>query len=269
MATKAVLFDLDDTLAPEETAVEAAFLATCEIAHRRHGIEPGALHEAIRREARELWRGFPTSPYCQALGMSSWEGLSADFLGDDPNLRELRARTPSFRLDAWSRALAKHGISNASLVEELATTFPQERRRQHTLFPGVETALTELRANFTLGMVTNGPPDLQREKIEATRLAPYFRAVIISGEVGIGKPDPRIFALALEKVATRPEEAVMVGNSLSRDVVGAQEAGLKAVWINRAGNDREDDDVTPDAVITSLSQLGDALRALADESSDI
>ena len=43
MATKAVLFDLDDTLAPEETAVEAAFLATCEIAHRRHGIEPGAM----------------------------------------------------------------------------------------------------------------------------------------------------------------------------------------------------------------------------------
>jgi putative hydrolase of the HAD superfamily len=250
-------------LVPEEAAVEAAFLATCEIAHRRHGIEPGALHKAVRRQARGLWHGFPTYPYCQALGMSSWEGLSANFLGDDPNLTELRARTPTFRRDAWARALAEHGISDASLVEELATTFPHERRRQHTLFPDVETTLTELRVDRRLTIVTNGPPDLQREKIETTELAQYFEAVIVSGEVGIGKPDPRIFALALEKVAVPPDQATMVGDSLSRDIEGAQAAGLKAVWLNRAGNDRKDDSVTPDAEITSLDQLAHVLKALA------
>ncbi len=262
MIARAVLFDLDDTLVPEEAPVERAFLVTCEIARQRYGIDPAALHEAVRRHARELWHGFPTSPYCQALGMSSWEGLSVDFLGDDPNLRTLREWVPTFRREAWSRGLAQHGISDASLVEELATTFPHERRRQYTLFPDVETALTELRVDRRLTIVTNGPPDLQREKIEATHLTPYFQSVIVSGEVGMGKPDPRTFALALKEVAVPPDQATMVGDSLSRDIAGAQGAGLKAVWINRAGHDREDDNVTPDAEITSLDQLAHVLRAL-------
>ncbi len=263
MIATAVLFDLDDTLVPEEAPVERAFLVTCGIARQRYGIDPQALHGAVRRHARELWHGFPTSPYCQALGWGSWEGLSADFLGDDPNLRTLREWVPTFRREAWSRGLAQHGISDASLVEELATTFPHERRRQHTLFPDVETALTELRVDRRLTIVTNGPPDLQREKIETTELAQYFEAVIVSGEVGIGKPDPRIFALALEKVAVPPDQATMVGDSLSRDIEGAQAAGLKAVWLNRARNDREDDSVMPDAEITSLDQLAHVLKALA------
>jgi putative hydrolase of the HAD superfamily len=87
---------------------------------------------------------------------------------------------------------------------------------------------------------------LQREKIRGAKLAQYFDAILISGEVGIGKPDTRLFMLALEALETSPAEAVMVGDSLARDILGAQHAGLKGIWLNRSGSDPTDQ-VTPDS----------------------
>jgi FMN phosphatase YigB (HAD superfamily) len=59
--------------------------------------------------------------------------------------------------------------------------------------------------------------------------------VIVCGDVGVGKPDRRIFEWALEAVSARPGEAVMVGNNLAKDVEGALAAGVGAIWVNREG----------------------------------
>ncbi|MDE0220605.1 MAG: hypothetical protein OXJ90_15170, partial [Spirochaetaceae bacterium] len=66
MAITHVLFDLDDTLVAEESSAEAAFLATCEHARERYGVDPHALHRAVRKRAREAWFAAPTNAYCQA-----------------------------------------------------------------------------------------------------------------------------------------------------------------------------------------------------------
>ena len=261
MAIRSILFDLDDTLVVEGAAADAAFLATCKRAHEKHGINPEALHQAVRYHAGELWRASTTITYCRAIGISSWEGLWARFLGSDPNLKRLRAWAPTYRREAWFRALADHGVSDLSFAEELSATFLLERRARHTLFSDVEDSLTNLRKVYRLALVTNGAPDLQREKIQGTNLARYFDTILISGEVGVGKPDCRIFGLALDALAASPSETVMVGDSLTRDILGAQWTGLKGVWLNRLRNDAGNQ-VTPDVQITSLNQLHERLPAL-------
>jgi len=255
----AILFDLDDTLMVEEASAEAAFLATCERAREQYGIDPEVLSQAVRCQARQLWRASPTITYCRAIGISSWEGLWARFLGEEPKLKALHAWAPTYRREAWSRALVEHGVRDLSFAEHLAATFQDERRSRHIVFPNAEPTLKALRGTYRLALVTNGAPDLQREKLQGANLAHYFDAVIISGEVGFGKPEPRIFALALDKLAARPERAVMVGNSLTRDIIGAQQSGLRGIWINRSGVDCGEE-VTPDAQITSLSELCDVLQ---------
>lgn len=264
MGIRSILFDLDDTLVIEEDFADAAFLATCEHAHKKHGIDPGALHQTVRSHAGELWRASATITYCRAIGISSWEGLWARFLGSDPNLKRLRAWAPTYRRETWFRALADHGVSDVSFAEQLSGIFFVERRERHILFFDVEDSLTNLREIYQLALVTNGAPDLQREKIQGAKLAQYFDEILISGEVGVGKPDCRIFELALEVLNTSPSETVVVGDSLTRDILGAQHAGLRGIWLNRSGSDSISP-VVPGAQITSLSQINELLPILAEE----
>ena len=264
MAIRNIFFDLDDTLVKDGASADAAFLATCEQAYEKYGIDPKALHRSVRYRARELWRGSKTIAYCRVIGISSWEGLWAFFLGSDPNLKNLRAWAPTYRREAWSRALADYGVNDSAFAERLSDIFWLERRSRHVVFPDVEDNLTNLRKNYRLALVTNGTPDLQREKIQGANLARFFDTILISGEVRIGKPDCRIFELALEKFTASPSETVMIGDSLTRDILGAQHAGLKGVWLNRSNNDAVDQ-IRPDAQITSLNQIHELLPMLASE----
>ena len=213
----------------------------------------------MRVRAREAWFAAPTNAYCQAVGIASWEGLWARFIGEDPNLEALRRWAPAYRRDAWSRALEDFGICEAPFAERLATIFPAERRARHVVFPDVEDTLAALRGTWRLAILTNGTPGLQREKIAGSGLAHYFDAITVAGEVGAGKPDARAFAAALKAAGATPGRTVMVGDSLRRDVQGAQQAGLRAFWLNRTGREHELD-VTPDAEVGSLSELPALLR---------
>ena len=263
MAIRSIFFDFDDTLVIEGASADAAFLATCEHAYKKHGIDPNALHQAVRFHAGELWRASETITYCRAIGISSWEGLWAGFLGSDTNLKRLRRWAPTYRRETWFRALADYGVCDLPFAKQLSTTFRSERRARHIVFPDVEDTLESLRQVYQLALVTNGAPDLQREKIHGTQLARLLDKILISGEVGIGKPDTRIFKLALETIAASPKETVMIGDSLTRDILGAQQAGLKGIWLNRSGKDSISP-VVPDAEIRNLSQLYELLPALVD-----
>ncbi len=252
---KVILFDLDDTLIAQDACDDAAFHAVCNYAHRQRGVTAGALDHAVRPIARQLWRESPTSSYTDRIGISYTEGLWGRFGGDEPALRELHDWAPTYRREAWSRALMEQGVEEAPLAEELAALFGQERRARRFVFPDAAPALRGLRADYRMGLITNGAPDLQREKLHGSGLEPFFDAIIVSGEVNVGKPDPRIFALALARLGARPDEAAMVGDSPARDIAGAQRAGVRAVMIKRPGLQRDLAGITPDAQIATLDQL--------------
>ena len=260
MSIRAVIFDLDDTLVVEKASAEAAFLAACEVARDKYGIDPQALHEAVRGTAGELWYASDTHPYCKEIGISSWEGLWAGFDGDEANLKALRKFAPVYRIQSWVDALAEFDIVDLSLAAQLADAFGIERRKRHIVFDDVPGVLDKL-GKYRLAIISNGAPGLQREKLAGSGLGAYFETVVISGEQGVGKPDPKLFEIAVELVGVKADEAIVVGNSRNTDILGAQNANIKSVWLNRDNSDY-DSDVVADYEITGLGELGGILRKL-------
>jgi len=260
MPVRAVLFDLDNTLLHEDAATLAAVRATSERAAERIGGDPSAIASAAARVAEELFRSSPVFPYADEMGIWWGEALWGGFAGDAPGLRALRAFVPAFRLAVWTTVL---GSGDAPLAEELASLFIAARRSEWAIDPGTKPTLDTLGARYRLALVTNGAPDVQREKIAATGVAPYFAAIVISAELGIGKPDRRIFDAALDAIGASARDAVMVGDSIERDVVGAHAAGLRTVWLDRDGAAR-DASSRPDLRIAELGELPAALAAIED-----
>ena len=132
-------------------------------------------------------------------------------------------------------------MQDDELAAELGERFGEERRARHETFEDAAPVLDALRGDYRLALVTNGASCLQREKFEASGLADRFDAVVVSGELRSAKPDPSVYACALEAVGARAGDAVMVGDSLTNDVDGAVAAGLRAVWLNRSGESRPAD----------------------------
>lgn len=249
-----LIFDLDDTLLVDEASAEAAFLVACDLAHERNGVDPKELYASIRQCCRALWYKSPARAYCLQIGISSWEGLWAEFCGDDENLNILREWAPKYRRNSWIEALRRCRVDDSSIAAELSATYVRERRKRHVVYEDVVPTLRRLKQSYKLGLLTNGAPDLQRRKIEASGLEIFFTAITISGEEGFGKPDRRIFELMLERLGADSENTAMVGNSLKSDILPAQSVGMKGVWINRDGR-LCDTDISPDTMIHSLSEL--------------
>lgn len=261
MPIEAIIFDLDDTLLVEEASAEVAFVAACKLVSEKFGINPQEFNSAVRQKARDLWYNSPARQYCVDIAISSWEGLWARFQGDDPNLEILRKWAPTYQLQPWINALAQFDIKDDSFAEQLSKTFRSTRRDLHTVYPDVESALKELRQKYKLALVTNGASSLQREKIDGSKLEPYFDCVVISGDIGIRKPKPGIFLTVLDKLGVGAEAAVMVGNNLESDIAGARQVGLKAVWLNR-NKENKQGDVKPDYEINVMNELEPVLEGL-------
>lgn len=262
MKVETVLFDLDETLIEEEASNDASALAACALAHRRHGVDVNQLLTALRAHSIELWRAGPAVEYCRDIGISSREGLWGAFTGDGASLKILREWIPNYRIDAWTRALAAVAIDDGALAREMAELFLADRKQRHVVFPESRAVLAHLRSRVKLGMITNGASDIQREKILGSELAGFFHAILVSGEEGFGKPKPEIFRLAIDRLGVDEASAVMVGDSLARDVAGAAGVGIKSIWVNRLGRVASDPFPAPDAEMRDLSGLAEMLETI-------
>ena len=126
---------------------------------------------------------------------------------------------------------------------------------------GAESLLRCLQARkHPMAVVTNGSKS-QRDKIEALEATRYLDAVLISGEVGIAKPDPRIFRMALSRLNAAPGRAVYVGDSMEHDMAGARNAGMVTVYI-RKGKAEDADDALCDLVVSDLRELSELVIGL-------
>lgn len=252
---RVLLFDLDETLLVEEASVVASLEATARHAAAPYpDVDSQRLARDARTRARELWYATPSHPYCARIGLSSWEGLWCVFQADEPNTRWLREYAPTYRREAWRLALADQGVDDAELGAELGERFGVERRTRYEVFPDAEDTLRAVSATHTLGLVTNGASCLQREKLAASGLGGYFEVVVAAGDVGAGKPDAAMFREALARLGAAAHDTTMVGDNLERDIDGALDAGLRAVWLNRDGAARPP--ARPDLVeISTLAEL--------------
>lgn len=254
MALQAVILDLDDTLIVEEATARASLRSTARLLP---GLEPARVEEMVLAAARSVWRTGPYHGLAPELGIASWEGLWSRFEGCHPRLAGLAAWAPTYRSQAWRAALAQLGVDDPDLAEAMADAYETAQRAGHPLIDGAAQAVQALSASFRLGLLTNGPSDIQRLKLAGTGLASAFETVVVSGEAGVGKPAPDAFRLVLDGLHVGPSEAVMVGDSWERDVAGAQAVGIRPVWISGGRPAPE-----ADPAVTVVESIGEIIGAL-------
>lgn len=149
----------------------------------------------------------------------------------------------------------------ASVLQEAVKAMYLYTEAWWKLEPDTHETLAALHnMGYRLAIISNASntPDLNR-LIDNHNLRHYFEVVVISAEEGIRKPDPRIFTKTLKRLGAKPESAIMVGDTLPADVLGAQNSGIKSVWITRRANRPENNDmlesIQPDYTIPDLTSL--------------
>jgi HAD superfamily hydrolase (TIGR01549 family) len=168
--------------------------------------------------------------------------------------------------DHFTELFRRNGINadEAECAAEIASEWYRTNRfHSLTLFAdAVETlkAVRGLPPPRTIGLITNGPTDVQRAKIDLFDIEQLVDFVLISEEFGACKPDPSIFVEALRLGNAKPDEAVFIGDSPEHDIAGAQAAAIRSIWMNRTDRRWPTELTPPDFEARDLTEV----RALLD-----
>ena len=226
----AVSFDLDGTLR-DGSGADDALRRTAEQLAALSGGASDVILTANAVEWSSLW---PEVRSAWTLGAMSGEAVTSE---------------------AWRRTLAACGVSDPGLVRRATELHLAETLAEQRLFDDAARLLDALDGRLPLALITNGASDTQRAVLEALDLEGRFDAIVISGEVGIAKPDPAAFRLVCGQLGTDPAGTWHVGDDLTTDVGGAKSAGLVAVWLDRDRIGLASNAVAPDLAIGSLDEL--------------
>jgi putative hydrolase of the HAD superfamily len=186
---------------------------------------------------------------------------------DLKSMRDVRARMaiehPAMGHDfTWLRleALRHHareaGYDDAMAEEAFAVFY--RARNEVTLYDDVKPALDALVRNYRLFVISNGNADLKLCGIDE-----YFEGALAAREAGMMKPDPRIFAMLLERARLGAHEVLHVGDDPEADVEGARAAGVEPVWLNREAAEWARPSPPPSLTIVGLHELQDAVARVA------
>lgn len=251
----AVLFDLDETLIPDEPLSRHAFFITA-LELTQDELRSEAMAEVAHREAVALWKELPSlaGDYASRIGHSAMEGLWATYDASIPAEAQLEKEVARIRPEVWTRALKEAGLS--ADPHKLEQRW-QALRAKFPLFDDVDELLARLKPRAKLAMVTNGVSGLQRRKVNGSGLAHWFDVIAISGELGVGKPDPGIFDWVAQQLGVPKARCAMVGDNPERDIQGGINAGMATAWIDRGFKPRG---AKADVEVKSLAELLPWLR---------
>ncbi|KAA0550410.1 HAD-IA family hydrolase [Bacillus sp. BGMRC 2118] len=213
-----MLFDLDDTLLDRNQAVENMFSLIVETCY-------GTQKQSDEIEMLRTFKALDKKDYGNRNKTNVFESFF--------DLYPTTCRLPRNDVQAfWN----KH--------------FPQcFTVNEHTI-----RLVNTIKMYAKVGMITNGTTQRQRAKIRNTHLQHCFDTIIISEEVGLSKPDKRIFELALSKLNVQPEETLFVGDDIERDIGGCQDAQIKGLWFN-PHRIKNETDIIPYDEIHSIARV--------------
>jgi putative hydrolase of the HAD superfamily len=232
MLPKGILFDLDDTLVVFRAVGEPVWQGICREYAPQLGVTPEFLREGIRKASTWYW----SDKERHRIGRQDQTAAYREVLG---------------------RAFGDMGLEQGDLAQSIADAYFAQRHEAIYLFDDAIDTLKHLRSRgVALALVTNGQASLQRGKIERFELEPYFDAIFIEGELGYGKPDPRVFQHALDALDLVAADAWCVGDNLEWDIGGAQALGIHAIWHDVEGNGLPGGaTVVPDRIILRVGEL--------------
>jgi putative hydrolase of the HAD superfamily len=159
----------------------------------------------------------------------------------DENMTEYTRRLPAARIEQLPLFLAEmyRGIS----------------RRRLRLYPYVRQTLDVLKQRFHLAVVTDAQSAYACAELNQVRLLDYFDPIVVSGDHGFRKPDPRLFEIAAAAMGVAPAETLFVGNDMHRDIFGASNAGMRTVMFDSDQGTKDHLDCVPDHTITDYREL--------------
>ncbi|MBQ3132613.1 MAG: YjjG family noncanonical pyrimidine nucleotidase [Clostridia bacterium] len=132
----------------------------------------------------------------------------------------------------------------------------------HYFMEGAEELLETLSPEYRLYLATNGTSKVQKSRIKSADISKYFQGIYISEDVGYNKPDVRYFEACFKDIPDfEPAETVMIGDSLTSDMKGGINAGIKTVWFNPEGKMR-DESILPDYEIRSLEEIPSLMKKI-------
>ena len=165
----------------------------------------------------------------------------------------------ALRLHITTSLLDELGTGNPEIALKLAQAFGDIRNETGiAAYPGVAELLADLTKEYKLALYTNGPSDIQWEKIHALGFDQLMDVILVAGDIGIYKPDLRGFTLLLEQLDEAAKHVLFVGDNYDADIAGAHNAGMYTAWVT----DTEGtviDSVQPTIIISAAAQLREAL----------
>lgn len=218
------LLDFDHTLFDSDVSEAAAFSDAMLVAGTS---DTGRYESSYRRINKTLWaaveRGEITPQYVRT--------------------NRFKRLVEKFDLDADPQAMSDAYVAGLGV--------------SGNLYAGAREVIEQLSEHAALALVTNGLSEVQRARIHRLDIDRYFDAIVISAEVGVAKPGTEIFDITFSELGFPPKETtLMVGDSLSSDILGGTNYGLATCWYNPAGKVSE----PSDKIAHEISELDEVLR---------
>jgi putative hydrolase of the HAD superfamily len=157
------------------------------------------------------------------------------------------------RDERFRKTLENWDLNDEKLVKHFSDGYVEISPKQTDLFPNTLETLHELKqSNYEMHIITNGFKEVQYIKLENCKLRPFFDIIVCSEEVGVNKPDPKIFHYAMNKAGAKAENSFMIGDDYEVDILGAERVGMKTVHFNPQIEEKQIKHINQ---ITNLSQL--------------
>ena len=227
--TEFLFIDLDDTILDFHKAEKIALEKT----FRFFGLEPT---ESVMTRYKEI-------------NLVHWQMLERKELTRDQVV-----------VGRFQQLFDEYGIS--ADPAQVAYRYEDDLSIGHYFLPGAEEALKSLSQKYKLYLASNGTAKVQAGRLKSANISHYFEKIFVSQEIGANKPDRVYFDRCAQQIpGYDPQKAMIVGDSLTSDIQGGINAGIKTVWVNPEHKPHPAH-ITPDHQIESLSQLESLLDTL-------
>lgn len=228
---KFLLLDMDDTILDFKKAEEVALKKTL----RSFSLEPT---EEVCARYSQINQGY-------------WEMLER---------KEITRE--ALKVQRFGDLFEEYGIQIDS--ELCAKRYVENLAQGHYFMPGAEKAVQRLSKKYKLYLVSNGATDVQMSRLQSAGIGKFFQEVFISQQVGVDKPDKLFFERCFAEIPEIDKEKTMiVGDSLTSDILGGRNAGIATCWINPQKKPARQD-IPADYEIEALSQLEALLEDIVD-----
>ena len=187
---------------------------------------------------------------CDEAAVSRYHEINSSLWGE---LNKGKIRRDKLVIERFDRFVKEIGA--AAKATELNRAYTEHLATHADVIPGAEEALQELADVATMIAVSNGTESVERGRLKLSGFEKYFDDIFVSEAVGVSKPNPKIFQMAMRKLGIEHSDKVLVvGDSLSADIQGGVNAGLDTCWVNMNGLENESG-LTPTYEVKALCEL--------------